>query len=362
MRKPFNLESDYQRIQHSNQKPLKFSIQRLFSCLIGFSSLLLFSCSSGQTNAYSYPVTITPEHIDSRFMQLKLNGSIALKSTIFKSTPVKELSGISWDNDEKILYAVSDEGYLYHLEVTINNNQLDGVKITFAVKLADINGKPLKGKYRDSEGLSTLKSNNGKLGDTQLLISFENKPRIVKFTTKGRMISKIKLPKKIAKKNKFSHKNKALESVAYHPKYGIVTAAEYPIKYRSKTIQTLFSSNGKEWNFERSKAPNSGVTGLEILENGDILVLERSYKNPFIPVVINLRRLQLDQCDKNLLCTAEAIARFNAFEGWSIDNFEGLAHYKDNLYFMVSDDNNSPFQNTILVLFEVIDAVEASNK
>ena len=355
MRKYSNLKSDFQSTQHSNQKPLKYSFQWLFSCLIGFISLLLFSCSSGQTNAYSYPVAITPEHIDTHFMQLKLNGSIALKSTIFNSIPVKELSGIAWDNDEKILYTVSDEGYLYHLEVTINNNQLDGVKVIFAVKLVDSSGNPLKGKYRDSEGLSTLNTNNGKQGDTQLFISFENKPRIVKFSTKGRMISAIKLPKKINKKSKFRHKNKALESVAYHPKYGVITAAEYPIKYRTQTIQTLFSSTGKEWSFERSKAPNSGITGLEILENGDVLVLERAYKNPFIPVVINLRRLQLDQCNKDRLCKAEAIARFDASDGWSIDNFEGLAHYKDNQYFMISDDNNSIFQKTILVLFEVID-------
>ncbi len=295
-------------------------------------------------------------------MQLKLNGSIALKSSTFNSIPITELSGIAWDKDDQILYAVSDEGYLYHLKVTLKNNQLQDLKVVLATKLVDSNGIPLKGKYRDSEGLSTLNSNNGKLGDTQLLISFENKPRIVKFSTKGKIISKIKLPKKISKKSKFSHKNKALESIAYHSKYGVVTAAEYPIKYRSKTIQTLFSSKGKEWNFERSKAPNSAITGLEIFKNGDVLVLERSYRMPFMPVVINLRRIQLDQCDKEKHCTAEAVARFDTSEGWSIDNFEGLAHYKDNQFFMVSDDNNSLFQKTILVLFEVIDAEETSKK
>ncbi len=360
MRTLFKLKTNFKSTHHLNQKPLKYSIQWLFSCLIGLSALLLFSCSSGQTNAYSYP--IAPEHFDSRFMQLKFNGSIVFKSSRFNSIPIKELSGIAWDKDDQVLYAVSDEGYLYQLKVTFKNNQLHDLKVVFATNLIDSNGIPLKGKYRDSEGLSTLYTNNGKQGDTQLLISFENKPRIVKFSTKGRMISSIKLPKKINKKSKFLHKNKALESVAYHPEFGVVTAAEYPIKYRPKSIQTLFSSNGKEWNFERSKAPNSGITGLEILENGDVLILERSYKNPFIPVVINLRRLQLDKCDKNQLCTAETVARFNASEGWSIDNFEGLAHYKDNQYFMISDDNNSLFQKTILVLFEVIGKVEPNKK
>lgn len=358
MRKNTQLKDYFQRAQHSTQKPLKNSIQWLFSCLIGFSSLFLFSCSSGQTKPDSYPITITPKYIDTDFMQLKLNGSIALKSTTFNAIPVKELSGIAWDNDEELLYAVSDEGYFYHLKVSLKNNQLDGLKVVYAVKLSDSNGNPLKGKYRDSEGLSTLNTNNGKKGDTQLLISFENKPRIEKFSPKGRMISQIKLPKKIRKKNKFSSKNKALESVTYHPKYGVITAAEYPIKNRDKNIQTLFSSNGKEWNFERSKAPNSAITGLEVLPNGDVIVLERAYLNPITPVVINLRRLQLDQCRKNKVCKTEAIARFDAADDWSVDNFEGLAHYKANQYFMISDDNNSVFQKTILVLFEVIDTKE----
>ena len=163
-------------------------------------------------------------------MRLNLNGSIALKSSSYNSIPIKELSGIAWDKDDQILYAVSDEGYLYHLKITLNKNQLHDLKVVLATKLFDNNGIPLKGKYRDSEGLSTLNSNNDKQGDTQLLISFENKPRIAKFSTKGRMISKIRLPKKINKKSRFSHKNKALESVAYHSKYGVITAAEYPIK------------------------------------------------------------------------------------------------------------------------------------
>ena len=347
------LKSDFQRTYNKNHKPLSFFTQWLFSCLTSIAPLFLFSCSSGQTNAYDYP--IAPDHIDANFMQLQLKGSIALKSSSFNSIPVTELSGIAWAKDDQILYAVSDEGYLYHLKVLLKNNQLHDLKVTFATKLVDANGIPLKGKFRDSEGLSTLNTNNGKQGDTQLLISFENKPRIVRFTTKGTMISKIKLPKKISKKSKFSHKNKALESIAYHSNYGVITAAEYPIKNRPKDIQTLFSSRGKEWNFERSKAPNSAITGLEILENGDVLVLERAYKNLFMPVVINLRRLRLDQCDEDKLCTTEIVARFDASEGWSIDNFEGLAHFKDNQYFMVSDDNNSPLQKTILVLFEVIE-------
>jgi hypothetical protein len=41
-------------------------------------------------------------------------------------------------------------------------------------------------------------------------------------------------------------------------------------------------------------------------------------------------------------------------KGWHIDNFEGLTKVGKNLYLMVSDDNESIFQKTLFVLFELI--------
>jgi hypothetical protein len=40
-------------------------------------------------------------------------------------------------------------------------------------------------------------------------------------------------------------------------------------------------------------------------------------------------------------------------DGWNLDNFEGLTHYKDNIYLMISDDNGFFLQSTILTMFEI---------
>ena len=48
------------------------------------------------------------------------------------------------------------------------------------------------------------------------------------------------------------------------------------------------------------------------------------------------------------------IVRFDSSKGWRLDNFEGLAHYRGRRYFMVSDDNRSPLQKTLLVYFEIL--------
>ncbi len=291
--------------------------------------------------------------ISNDFMQIKLLGSLKIYPLSVNSIDVTELSDLAWDEDEQRLYAVSDEGLLYHLKISLIKGKLNSARITYVTPLKDMSGKALKGKYSDSEGLEVINSNNGIKGDSQLIVSFEHKPRIAKYATDGSFISAVKLPKYLRKKKYYRSKNKALESVTVHPVYGILTAAEYPLKKYKKNYQSLYSASGKIWHFPASQAINSAVTGLEILANGDVLVLERAYQNPIIPININLRRIKLNQCNKKQECQTETIAHFNGSDGWLLDNFEGLTHFKDNKYFIVSDDNANPFQKTILVLFEI---------
>ncbi len=287
-------------------------------------------------------------------MRVNILSSFLLKSKTQNSLPITELSDLAWDEDENLLYAISDEGLLYHLKLTIKNNKLDKIDVILAKRLLDKDQQALKGKFSDAEGLTLENGNNGKKGDSKLIISFENKPRIEVYSTKGYFLKKIKTIKKLRKRKYFRHKNKALESITIHPKYGILTAAEQPLKENPLTKQTLYSSSGKEWNFAASTVKNSSITALEVLKNGDILILERAYNGLLSPVVISLRQLNIQKCASSKLCDTSLIAKFDSSEGWILDNFEGLTHIRDNQYLMVSDNNNSPLQKTILVLFEVL--------
>jgi len=342
--------------KNPSKKPLNI-ILRLFLYLLSISSTsLLVSCTQAKTSSssdsYDYPVS--PDRTNMEYMQIQLQGSLALKPSKINSLPVHELSGLAWDEDEKLLYAISDEGLLYHLTINVDDKKLNSIKIISATQLKDINGLAIHGKYSDSEGLTILHSKNGKKGDSELIISFENKPRITRYSTKGKILGNVKIPRKLRKRKYYRHKNKALEGVTKHPKYGILTAAEYPLKSHRISDQTIYSASGKEWHFPAAKAKNSSITSLEVLPGGDILILERAYVNPLVPVIINLSRLKLDHCDKKNRCKKETIARFSGADGWLLDNFEGLAHYRGNQYFLVSDNNKNPLQKTIVILFEIL--------
>jgi len=334
------------------------------SILMGLLLLLipLFSaCDSvspqnfGSQHAYQYSILPQDRNstISEEFMQIKLLGTLRIKNININSHKVTELSDLAWDEDEQLLYAISDEGLLYHLQISLKQGRLKSVKIIFATTLKSKAKKALRGKYSDSEGLSIINGNNGIKGDSKLIISFENKPRIAYYTPNGAFIKKVSIPKILRKKKYYRSKNKALESVTHHPKYGILTASEYPLKKYPKSYQSIYSSKGKAWHFPASQATNSAITGLETLQNGDILVLERAYQNPIIPINIYLRRVKLNQCNNKQECDTQTVAHFNGADGWLLDNFEGLSHFKGNQYFMVSDDNTNPLQKTILLLFEI---------
>jgi len=322
-------------------------------------TLSLVACSFTQASPDNdtYPYPIAPEGLDSTNLKFKLLDSVALKSVKTNMLPTVELSGLALDKDENILYSISDEGVLYHLKLTVKNKKIDKLKVSYATRLKDKKGRPLRKGLKDSEGLSLINANNGKKGDTKLIISFEGKPRVARFTTKGFLLADLALPKKISNLANYRKPNKSLESVVNHSKYGVLTASEYPLKHNKKKAQSVYAtskfSTTKAWHFPASKAKNSAITDMEVLPNGDLLILERAYSNPFNPIVINLSQLKLNSCNKKQHCKIENIFSLSSADGWRLDNFEGLSHIKDKQYLMVSDNNKNPLQETLFVLFEM---------
>jgi hypothetical protein len=89
------------------------------------------------------------------------------------------------------------------------------------------------------------------------------------------------------------------------------------------------------------------------MDDGNILVLERSYTGLTNPLVITLKKVFIKNC-QNRMCKTKILAKLSSHEGWEVDNFEGLAKVGDHRYVMVSDDGNNFFQKTLLVYFEVV--------
>ncbi|MEN8303238.1 MAG: esterase-like activity of phytase family protein [Campylobacterota bacterium] len=284
--------------------------------------------------------TITPKDLDSsKYMHINILDSKELKFEALDGIDVTELSALAYK--DSTLYALSDKGYLYHFDIEIKNSKIKRLSLKKAFKLKKKSDKRLKKKKRDSEGLAFL--------DDELLISFERKHRVELFSLNGVKIKKVKINKSLRDIKNYESQNKGLESVAYSKKYGVITAPELPLKHENRKYHTLYAKD-KTWKF---KAEGS-ITALEFIDKERVLILLREFNDFTRKRVITLSAVNLYNCKKRV-CASKTLARFDSSEGWKIDNFEGLTKVAKNRYLMVSDDNGSFFQKTLLVLFEIVD-------
>jgi hypothetical protein len=267
---------------------------------------------------------------------------LSLKYNKKNGIPFSEISDIAYNEQSRELFMIGDKGYLYHFSSDFNK-KIKNLKYINGFRLKKSNGKR---KKFDSEGLTY--NDKG-----ELIVSFERKPKIYKISKKGILYSKYKLPKKLRKKSAYRDKNKMFEALAFHPKHGILTVAEYPIKNRKKREQTIYSLKGKEWDFKTEKYKNSAVTAIEVIDDGNILVLERAYSGLSNPLMITLKKVYIDNCDKKNRCKTEVLLSFDSFNGWGMENFEGLAKVGKNRFLMVSDNNDKNILPTTLIYFEV---------
>ena len=93
---------------------------------------------------------------------------------------------------------------------------------------------------------------------------------------------------------------------------------------------------------------------MTFMSKHKLLVIEREFDKKSAEGVIYLSIVNLKKCSLDI-CRSKLLAKLETKDGWNIDNFEGLTKIEKNRYLMISDDNNSPLQKTLLVLFEVLD-------
>ncbi len=278
----------------------------------------------------------------------KVNSKITIldqRSLIFlnkSGIPFEGVSDLTYDRKNHKLYMIGDRGYLYSFYAKFGK-KIEKLKYLNAFHIRTFNNKIL---HPDIEGLTH--NNKG-----ELIASFERYPRVKKIARDGRLILNYKIPRKLQNRRIYKNRNSIFEAVAYHPKYGILVASEYPINRDKNVNQTIYSLSGEEWHFKAQPYPNSAVTALEIMSDGNILVLERAYRGLAYPIYITLKKVYLDRCDRYRNCKSEVLEIFNSDNGGGYNNFEGLARVGRDRYVMVSDNNGHFFLSTIIIYFKI---------
>ena len=263
--------------------------------------------------------------------------------------PVTGLSDLAWDQDAGVLYAVSDQGLLFHLQPDFKSGYLTGVDVVAAFPLRNPGGAVLAADRRDAEGLALV--DRGDQG-SRLLVSFEGWPAVAEYTTQGYWRADHDLPAGLARAQDYSSPNSGLEALAVHPDLGILVGTERtPPGFAARQVP-IASLGGRVWHYPLAAPDQSALTAFEVLEDGSLLTLERAYVSPWVPLVISLRRTCLDALGGGPLRVGE-VAVFDAARKWRLDNFEGLTRHDGWRVLMVSDDNSNVLQATLLVYMEI---------
>ncbi len=288
-----------------------------------------------------------------RYGSIRLRGSLRLSARRVDGISVHGLSGLTWSAAQQRLYAVSDRGFVLHLAPHMVDGMLVGASYCAALPLLDADAAPLRGRWRDAEGVSLRAATN--TTSEELLISFEQHPRIDRYSVDGRRLGAIELPPEMRDPARYASPNRALEALTETRRFGLITAPELPMRNQSAGTIPLLALNGAHWSFHTLDPEHNGLVGLETLPDDNLLVLERRYISPFHPLIIALSRVTLPDIPGQG-AAQEELARFDTTQGWAMDNFESVARHEGKRYFMIADDNAHPLQHSLLVYFEVLEA------
>lgn len=340
-------------IHRRNRSPMTGALAAAFAmtCPAGVPA------DAGDSGELSAPFELSAQvRVGQRFMGVRLLGSLILESLEVDGQRVSELSGLAYDQDENILYAVSDGGRLFHFRPKFDGDTLTGLVALAGHALRDARGRPLKGIRADSEGLHLDNGDNGISGDGRLTVSFERRPRLVQYSPEGRHLGAISLPAHLDAVANYASANASLESVTRHPVYGWLTAPERPMRGDGPGIIRIWSTEGKSWEYPLREAPNNALVAMEALADGSLVTLERGHGLMYAPVIIAIRRTRPLPAGSRRLGSVATVAVLDSSAGWRVDNFEGLARHRGRRFFLVSDDNQNSLQATLLLYIEMADS------
>ncbi len=250
---------------------------------------------------------------------------------------------------------ISDAGHALDLSLTIEDGTLRGVGDARLVPMVDCEGETLgKRSGGDAEGLAFL--------GNAYAVSFEGRNRIALLNPDGTLGPASPAPRE---DRRILGKNSGFEALALLPDGDLLaisegTDADGLALVRRGRIGTPLA----EWALTRYRpAEDFAVTSARIdPATGDLLVLERAF-SPLRGPRARIARVPADRLTGEVL-EGRQLARMGFLEG--VDNMEGLDLHRGEdgrlTLYLVSDDNFSAAQRTVLMTLSLRPGCDASGE
>jgi hypothetical protein len=321
------------------------------------SILLLGGCAVLESNApvgatsltvEAQVIALDPDHPQrTRFGDLTLLSSFVLRSA---AVQFGGFSGLAVDPSGRVLYAVSDRGYGFSARLRHNTQaRLIGLHAWEMMPLQTPQEMTTQRRQRDAEALV-------REPDGTWLVAFEHVHRILRYPPSA--VAFAALPEAVAMPTELEQApvNGGLEAMTRLADGRLLVLTESFENTQGDYRGWIVTPSGFD---AITYMPQDGFrpTDLATLPGGDVLLLERRYR-PALGVAIRIRRIagasirpQARLHGRELLHLAPPLA---------VDNFEGLAVRalpdSEALLYLISDDNFSVVQRTLLLQFRLGEA------
>jgi hypothetical protein len=280
-------------------------------------------------------------------------GGLQFRSGLQLSSPDGDFGGLSglWRApDGAGLVAVSDRGHWLTARLRREAGRLAAVDDAQLAPLLRSDGRPLnRTRSWDVEGLAIT----GGIA----LVSIERTQQVMRFDfgKEGVLARGRELP--VPREFRRLPSNKGLEAIAVAPQGHPLAGAVIVVSERSgednQPTMGAIITGPRAGLFEVSRPGDYDITDMAFLPDGDLLLLERWFR-PFRGLGMRIRRVPGQLVAPGAMLDGPVL--IEADLGREIDNMEGIAiHQEDGrtLITLVSDDNFSMLQRTILLEFEL---------
>lgn len=254
-------------------------------------------------------------------------------------------------DDGRTLLAVSDEGHWLAASIGYGaDGRLTDIADGRLAPLPGTDGRPITGKRNnDAEALR-------RLGDGSYLVAFERNHRVLRFRAGDdglpleSVAEEVPTPPGVAAQPA----NGGLETMAVFADGRVLLLSENGRTPGDHALAWLRDRAGR-WHDLAYRLTRPFVpVDATVLPDGRLLVLERRY-HPIGGVGARLMLLDAAAVAPGAVLEGEEIADFSV--PMTVDNFEAVAARRglrgETLIYLMSDDNLSPLQQTLLFLFEL---------
>jgi hypothetical protein len=302
------------------------------------------------------PVAITANAIDrfaigtdqTVFGSLEFVGGLDL---VARDRRFAGLSGIDVSADGRTAYMISDRGFMVTAGMVYRDGRLAAISGADVTRIFPDNGHGKAGN--DAEDIAVF----GQPASTAVISLERQSDPLIRFRFDGARLSE---PEPVNIENAARHlpRNTGLESVASFPASSpyagaLLAISEGPRHYGDDDIDAWIVGVGT---LRIAARDNFNITAARFLPGGDLLLLERRF-TAGQGIGMRLRRIAGDRIRPGAKLDGAILLEAGLLQ--QIDNMEGLAVHRDahgrTIITMVSDDNGSILQRTLLLQFALVD-------